>query len=152
MSHVESRVDYAYGSERPGWSYAQLAMDGVTFVDGRRRVAGSTLSFTRPDGQVDRFRVRTVGLPVYMQGGGYWDGFDDRRGRGVYRGENVVEHDVWDVSDVTVVRDLDGAVVPQRNGAWAETVAVFENLDDPGDTGVGEFEAVVGGPYPGITD
>ncbi len=95
--------------------------------------------------------MRTIGAPVYMQGGGYWDGFTDGRGRGVFRGESHLEHDVWDISHPTVVRDLDGVVIPQRNGAWAETIAVFENLDDPTEVGLGEFEAVVGGPYPGVT-
>jgi len=87
-----------------------------------------------------------------MKGGGYWDGFDDGLGRGVYRGELKVEHDVWDVSHPTVVRDLAGQVVPQRNGAWAEEIAVFENLDDPTEVGLGEFEGVVGGPYPGVVE
>ena len=42
-------------------------------------------------------------------------------------------------------------MLPQRNGAWAQTVAWFENLDDPTECGPGELEAVIGGPYPGIT-
>ena len=37
-----------------------------------------------------------------MQGLGY-GGYDDRRGLGIYRGEQHVEHDVWDVSHPTDV-------------------------------------------------
>lgn len=150
-SLVDSRVDYPFGSGREGWSYTKVALDEVTFVDGLARIATSRVSCTRADGVVERFGVRTIGAPVYMQGGGYWDGFTDGRGRGVFRGESHLEHDVWDISHPTVVRDLDGVVIPQRNGAWAETIAVFENLDDPTEVGLGEFEAVVGGPYPGVT-
>jgi hypothetical protein len=152
MSHVNSCVDYPYGSGREAWSYSRLALDDVTFVDGLPRVATSRVSFTRPDGGVERFEIRNVSGPVYMQGGGYWDGFTDGRGRGAYRGESVLEHDVWDVRHPTVVRDAAGEVVPQRNGAWAETIAIWTNLDDPSEVGIGEFEAVVGGPYPGVTD
>jgi hypothetical protein len=152
MSATNSRVDYPYGSEREGWSYRGFTLDDVTFVDGVSRVATSRVSLTRPDGGVDRFAIRSLGAPVYMKGGGYWDGFDDGRGRGVYRAELHLEHDVYDVSHPTIVRDLDGNVLPQRNGAWAETIAIWENLDDPTEVGIGEFEAVVGGPYPGVTD
>ena len=63
-----------------------------------------------------------------------------------------MEADVWDVSLPTVVRNLDGVVLPQRNSSWAETFAVFENLDDPTERGLGLLEAVIGGPYPGITE
>ncbi len=151
MSQAQSRVDYPIDSGRDGWSYRSMAVADAEFVDGQRRLVRSTVHFTRPDGGVERFAATTRSHPVYMQGGGYWDGFDDRRGRGVYRGEDVLEHDVWDVSHPTIVRDLDGTVLPQRNGAWAQTVAWFENLDDPSEVGPGELEAVIGGPYPGIT-
>lgn len=152
ISEAKSRVDYSFGSGLAGWSYAALDVEDVEFVGGQRRVAQSTVRLTRPDGTADRFRFRNVSAPVYMQGGGYWDGFDDRLGRGVYRGEDTLEHEIWDVSHPTLVRDLQGNVLPQRNGAWAETIALFENLDDPSDTGIAEMEAVVGGPYPGITE
>jgi hypothetical protein len=148
---MRNRVDHAFDSGRDGWSYRSIDVVDAEFVDGQRRQASAVVHLTRSDGQVDRYRVTTRSRPTYMQGGGYWDGFDDRRGRGVYRGELVVEHDVWDVSHPTIVRDLEGRVLPQRNGAWAQTVAWFENLDDPSDCGPAELEAVIGGPYPGIT-
>ena len=151
MNPSRARVDHAIDSGREGWDARSIEVAEVEFVDGMRRQSSAVLHFTRPDGQVDRFRVTTRSKPTYMQGGGYWDGFHDGRGRGVYRGEEVVEHDVWDVSHPTIVRDLDGNVLPQRNGAWAQAAAWFENLDDPTECGPGELEAVIGGPYPGIT-
>jgi hypothetical protein len=152
MSVFASRVDYPFESLREGWSYRRATVEHTEFVDGARRLDRAVVAFTRYDDKVERFAVRTVSRPVYMQGGGYWDGYDDGRGRGVYRGESIVEADVWDVSHPTVVRGADGEVLAQRNGAWAETFAVFENLDDPSERGLGLLEAVVGGPYPGITE
>jgi hypothetical protein len=152
MSVFASRVDYPFESGREGWSYRRATVEHTEFVDGARRLDRAVVAFTRYDDKVERFAVRTVSRPVYMQGGGYWDGYDDGRGRGVYRGESIVEADVWDVSHPTVVRGADGEVLAQRNGAWAETFAVFENLDDPSERGLGLLEAVVGGPYPGITE
>ena len=35
---------------------------------------------------------------VYCQGGGYFGGFDDGLGQGVYRGDYHVEGEVWDVT------------------------------------------------------
>jgi hypothetical protein len=87
-----------------------------------------------------------------MQGGGYWGGFDDGLGRGVYRGEEHIEGDVWDVSQPTRVCDEQGREIPQANGAWAETFARFSNLDDPEETGLGLLECVVSGPYPGVEE
>lgn len=152
MSVFASRVDYPFDSGQEGWSYHRAAVEQAEFVDGKRRLDNAVVAFTRYDGVVERFAVRTVSRPLYMQGGGYWDGYDDGRGRGVFRGEEVVEADVWDVSLPTVVRNLDGVVLPQRNSSWAETFAVFENLDDPTERGLGLLEAVIGGPYPGITE
>ena len=34
---------------------------------------------------------------VYCQGGGYFGGFDDGLGQGVYRGDYHDEGEVWDV-------------------------------------------------------
>jgi hypothetical protein len=152
MTVFASRVDYPFDSERDGWSHRQATVEDVQFVDGCRRLDTATVILTRHSGKQDRFAVKTVSRPVYMQGGGYWDGFDDGRGRGVYRGESVLEADVWDVSHPTRVRSIDGVDLPQRNGAWAETFAVFENLDDPAERGLGLLESVVGGPYPGISE
>ncbi len=152
MSNVANRVEYAIDSGRDGWSYTGFEVESVEFAGRLRRVERSVVRCIRPDGTADRYSIRRAGPPVYMQGGGYWDGFDDGRGRGVYRGDDVIEHDVWDISHPTIVRSLAGDVLPQRNGAWAETIAVWEHLDDPTDIGIGEWEAVVGGPYPGVDD
>lgn len=152
MTVFESRVDYPYGSGKDGWAYKGVTVESANFVDGERRLADAVVAFERPDGGTDRFSMTTVSKPVYMQGGGYWGGYDDGLGRGVYRGEELVEGDVWDVSAPTEVKDLDGKPILQRNGAWAETYATYENLDNPEEHGLGLLECVIGGPYPGIKE
>jgi hypothetical protein len=132
-------------------AYKKFEIESLEFEDGERRLKKAQLAFTRRSGRVDRFGIEVVSRPLYMQGGGYWQGFDDGLGRGVYRGEEVVEGDVWDVSDPTRVRDLEGEEIVQNNGAWAETFARYVNLDDPEEHGLGLLECVVKGPYPGIT-
>jgi hypothetical protein len=151
FTNSQSDVAYPYGSDRWPWAYKKFEIESLEFEDGERRLHKAQLAFTRRSGRTDRFGIEVVSRPLYMQGGGYWQGFDDKLGRGVYRGEEVVEGDVWDVSHPTRVTDLQGAEIVQNNGAWAETFARYVNLDRPEEQGLGLLECVVTGPYPGIT-
>jgi hypothetical protein len=111
-------------------------------------LAEAEIALTRPDGAVDRFRVETISPPAYCLGGGYFNGFDDHRGRGVYRGDEHHEGEVWDVSHPTRIVDPQGRARPRN--AWAETWGRITNLDDLSDVGHGHLECVVLGPFPGL--
>lgn len=146
-----SRVDYRYDDPRETWSYREARVEEAEWVDGFPRMKRGRVAFTRVDGGVDRYDIQPVSRPVYMQGGGYWGGWKDGLGRGVYRGEEYVEGDVWDVSHPVIVRDADGKEVPQRSGnSFAELYARYTNVDDPSDVGLGLLEAVINGEYEGI--
>ena len=125
----------------PAWHYRDAEFAYRT-VDGLPRLRSSTVSLLRPDGGHDRYRIDPVGHPAYLQGGGYHDGFDDHLGRGVYRGEDHREAEVWDVSHPVEVVDPRGLFRP-RPDAWAEQYATCVNLDDASDTGFGHLECVV---------
>ena len=126
---------------REQWRYVDGHAD-ATRIDGLPRAEQVTVELTRPDGGVDRFRLTPVSRPAYLQGGGYHDGFSDRQGRGVFRGEDFHEGEVWDVSHPTHVVDPQGWFL-QRPDAWAEEFARCENLDDPRDRGFGHMECVL---------
>jgi hypothetical protein len=126
---------------KPRWRYAS-GHGTATRTDGLPRAADTTVALTRDDGTVDRFLLTPVGWPVYLQGGGYHDGFADRRGRGVYRGNDHHEGEVWDVTHPTDVADPAGWFVP-RADAWAENFATCVNLDDAADRGFGHLECVL---------
>lgn len=123
------------------WHYVD-ATAIATRVDGLPRASETTVTLVRPDGIADRFLLTPVGAPVYLQGGGYHDGFADRLGRGVFRGEDHHEGETWDVSHPTLVGDASGWFV-QRPDAWAEQFATCVNLDDPSDRGFGHLECVL---------
>ena len=127
-------------------------MESAEFRYGLRRLEHAVVAFEKYNGKVDRFSMQVLSQPLYMQGGGYWGGFDDGLGRGIFRGENHVEGEVWDISHPTQVRDLEGHPIPQKKGSWAETFARFTNLDDPEETGLALLECVVAGPYSGIEE
>ena len=150
---IHSWVDYRYDSGKEGWSYTGVEVPEMNWVDGWPRLDNMIIHFSRPDGGVDRFNVKNVSKAVYMQGGGYWGGWDDGLGRGAYRGEEKVEGEIWDVSHPVIVMDESGKnEVRQRpGGSYAENYATLTNLDDPSDVGLGILEAiVVGDEFPGV--
>jgi hypothetical protein len=123
------------------WSYTRVTAEADR-VDDLPRAERARVALTRPDGGVDRYELTPVGSPVYLQGGGYHDGFTDRQGRGVFRGEEFSEGEVWDVTHPIDVGDPAGWF-RQRPDAWAEHFATCVNLDDPADRGFGHLECVL---------
>ena len=112
--------------------------DELDFYDGGRRLRGGTVRLTDADGVVRAYAIEDLGW-VYTQGGGYFGGFDDGLGQGVYRGDHHVEGEVWDVSHPTTVVDADGKTF-EFDHAWAEN---FTRLTCDGGRGLAHFECVV---------
>ena len=110
----------------------------LEFYPGGRRLRSGTFQLTDADGTVRRYRAEDLGW-VYCQGGGYFGGFDDGLGQGVYRGDYHVESEVWDVSHPTRIVDSAGRSF-EFDHAWAEN---FTRLTSDGQTGLAHFECVV---------
>lgn len=146
----EACCSYPYDDTREPFRYTGVRHEvGWVCEDGRalRRLARGTVELDRPDGGTDRFVVEPVSGPIYLQGGGYWAGFDDGLGRGVYRGDLHHEGDRWDVSHPTRVVGPKGLRL--RDDHWAEAWARCTDLSD-GTAGTGHLECVVIGEYPGF--
>jgi hypothetical protein len=147
-----NQIGRPFDSEKGSTGYKHVHVESAEFVDGMRRLDRAVLHFETYSGRTERFSVETISHPLYMQGGGYWGGYSDGLGRGVYRGEDFLEHDIWDVSHPAEPRDLEGNPIPQKYGAWAETYGRWQNLDLPEEQGIGLLECVAAGPYPGVDD
>lgn len=152
-ARIHSRVDYAYDTGQDGWAHTDVSVQDHEWVDGWPLLKRGQVNLTRPDGGIDRFQIDVLSRPVYMQGGGYWSGWNDGLGRGVYRGEEFLEGEVWDVSHPVKIYDADGSEIPPMpaGGAYAEVYARYTNLDDPADVGLGILEAAIIGEYEGIS-
>ena len=76
----------------------------IAFHDDARPRRFKTIRFdtSQPDGSEVQIECTALGPAIDMQGLGY-GGYDDQRGLGIYRGEQHVEHDIWDVSHPTDV-------------------------------------------------
>jgi hypothetical protein len=110
----------------------------LQFYEGGRRLRSGRFRLTDADGLERGYEVEDLGW-VYCQGGGYFGGFDDGLGQGVYRGDLHVEGEVWDVSHPTRVVDEKGSSF-EFDHAWAEN---FTKLTSDGATGLAHFECVV---------
>jgi hypothetical protein len=115
----------------------------LEFHEGGRRLRSGWFRLTSGDGEERTYRVEDLGW-VYCQGGGYFGGFDDGLGQGVYRGDQHVEGEVWDVSHPTRVVDGSGRTSVFEH-AWAEN---FVRLTSGDATGLAHFECVVIGGAP----
>jgi hypothetical protein len=65
---------------------------------GTRSFKSVDIAVTLTDGTRLSLQCAQSGSAIAMQGLGYSGGYDDRKGLGFWRGEQVVEQDVWDVS------------------------------------------------------
>jgi hypothetical protein len=110
----------------------------LTFHEGDRRMSGGTFSLTDVQGGRHDYTVEDLGW-VYCQGGGYFGGWVDGLGQGVYRGDLHLEHEVWDVSHPTTVVDEHGSERTFDHD-WAES---FVRLTGPSGTGSAHYECVV---------
>ena len=110
----------------------------LQFYEGGRRLRAGSFRLTDADGIERSYLVEDLGW-VYCQGGGYFGGFDDGLGQGVYRGDYHAEGEVWDVSHPTQVVDEKGHAF-EFDHAWAEN---FTRLTSDGATGLAHFECVV---------
>jgi hypothetical protein len=110
----------------------------LQFYEGGRRLRSGTVRLTDADGVQREYTIEDLGW-VYTQGGGYFGGFDDGLGQGVYRGDYHAEGEVWDVSHPTRITGSDGRSF-EFDHAWAEN---FTRLTCDGRHGLAHFECVV---------
>jgi len=98
---------------------------------------------TLADGTALRLDATAQGAAIAMQGLGYSGGYDDRKGLGVWRGEQRMELDCWDVSAPARIDYGNG----QGNEHWhrIQPVAVSAHHGDSVSRGNGSMTLVLSG-------
>jgi len=109
----------------------------LRFHEGGRRVQSGEFQLTDIDGVQRQYRFQDLGW-VYCQGGGYFGGFNDGLGQGVYRGAYHEEGEAWDVSHPTTIVDATGRSF-EFDHDWAEN---FTLLETPSGPGLAHYECV----------
>lgn len=138
---------------RRGHGDAEVSVTDVdldlTMHEGTRRIRVADLALQLDDGTSLTLRAEAMGSAIAMPGLGYSGGWDDRLGLGVYRGEHVVEHDVWDVSHPADVVREDGSVETPMHRLAAVRVSVLDDQGtDTGDRGTGSLTMIANGRLP----
>lgn len=110
----------------------------VEFYEGGRRAKRGTFELTDIDGGQRHYSFEDLGW-VYCQGGGYFGGFNDRLGQGVFRGEYHEEGEVWDVTHPTTIVDSGGRSF-EFDHDWAENFTLVRSGDA---VGLAHYECVV---------
>ena len=103
-AHDGSVLDCEGRLDRAG--RAPLRIDAVghelRYEEGTRRLAGGELSLLDETGAEHGYRFEVACAPAHPQGFGYTRGWSDGGQPGVYRGNDVIERDRFDVSDPRV--------------------------------------------------
>lgn len=124
------------------WAVEDLELE-VQLHDGTRRFRHASLRAQLDDGTVLRLDAAAIGAAIAMQGLGYSGGYDDHKGLGVWRGEQVVELDQWDVSAPARIDYGNG----KSSEHWhrIQPVAVTATHDDRVSHGTGSMTLVLSG-------
>lgn len=85
----EGRLDFAGGRSVPLESMSHA----LEYLPGTRRPIGGTFTLRDADGVERIYVLRASGTPADVQAGGYYRGWTDGGGPGIYRGAEVIETD-----------------------------------------------------------
>jgi hypothetical protein len=110
----------------------------LSFYDGGRRLRAGRFQLTDVEGVQRVYELTDLGW-VYCQGGGYFGGFDDGLGQGVFRGDYHEEGEVWNVSHPTDIVDASGRRFCVEHD-WAESFTILRSGEA---TGLAHHECVV---------
>lgn len=108
--------------------------------DETRRFHECSLRTTLDDGEVLDLRCAALGAAVAMQGLGYSGGYTDGNGLGVWRGDQHLETEVWNVSDPAEIEYADGS----RQAHWHRIQPVSVTADRT-DRGHGSMTLILSG-------
>jgi hypothetical protein len=118
----------------------------VDLHEGTRRFRQASVEVTLEDGRILRINVDARGSSIAMQGLGYSGGYNDGKGLGAWRAENLLETDVWDVSHPSKIVYPDGA--QKEHWHRIQPVGLSADLDGEASTGMGSMTLTIAGKLP----
>ena len=137
----EGRLDYADGRS----IQLTAVRHELEYLSGTDRPTGGRIELDGADGQTREYHLELVGTPADVQAGGYYRGWSDNFGPGVYRGEEVIETDDYNVSPGEGKTGPPHVPMKFRLGPTEYPMRML----GPGDAlGMAHFEHTMNGPYP----
>jgi hypothetical protein len=111
----------------------------IEFVGNSNIVRRIALKLRGDDGQTYAVEIEPAHIPLAMIGSGYFDGFDDGLGMGVYRGDDIQQYDEYQLFEDGLVGFPDG----RRGRPWHRELLVVVTCN--GDVGTGYTATLVEG-------
>ena len=121
----------------------ELAVD---LHPGTRRFRRAEVRATFEDGEQLRLKTNARGSSIAMQGLGYSGGYADGRGLGAWRGENHLEHDIWDVSHPSKIVYPDASA--KEHWHRIQPVAIEADFGGEASSGSGSMTLTIAGKLP----
>lgn len=137
----EGRLDYADGRS----VRLNAVRHHLEYLAGTTRPTGGTIELDGEDGVTRKYTLKLVGTPADVQAGGYYRGWSDNLGPGIYRGAAVVEHNHYDVSPGGAITGPPHVPEKFRLGP---TEYPMQMIGPGGAEGMAHFEHTMNGPYP----
>lgn len=97
---IDGEIKFPESSGRPSVKVTAIEHD-IHFIPGSRVYDTARLKVTTADGNTYDIEAEAAGSPWTYKGTGYSEGYNDEKGLGLYRGQDLLETDVYDVSDPT---------------------------------------------------
>jgi hypothetical protein len=113
---------------------------------GTRRFKQCRLTVQMDDGGEVTLDCTAIGSSIAMQGLGYSGGFNDHKGLGVWRGEQHLEHDIYDVSHPADIVYPDGKSNPHFHRI--QPVSVVNREGGTKANGTGSLTLMMSGRLP----
>jgi hypothetical protein len=127
---------------------AEMAIEPELIPDTRRfKTVGLQAKLT--DGTMLSLRCDRSGNAIAMQGLGYSGGYNDRKGLGAWRGDSVVEQDVWNVEHPAKIV-YDSTREPDEHWHRIQPVSILCTLGDSQYEGHGSMTLTLGGRIPSL--
>ncbi|SCW33705.1 hypothetical protein SAMN02927924_00020 [Sphingobium faniae] len=118
-------------------------------IAGTRRFRTIVLTARLKDGRALKLHCHRSGNAIAMQGLGYSGGYNDRKGLGAWRGDQVVEQDVWNVEHPAKIV-YDSEREPDEHWHRIQPVTIQCSLDDVQYEGQGSMTLTLGGKIPSL--
>lgn len=95
----------------------------IDFEPGTRVYRHLAIEFETDDGKVWKGEADPLGRGWVFKGSGYNNGYNDERGLGFFRGENIEERDIYDISHPEDVGMPDGRIIrPLHREQFAKVI------------------------------
>jgi hypothetical protein len=108
--NIDGHIAFPEGSGKQELKVVDLEHE-ISFIPGTRVYDKANLAVTTHDGARWEIKAEAVGRAWVFKGTGYDSGYDDELGLGAYRGEELMEADVYDISHPEDVVLPDGRVI-----------------------------------------